>query len=220
MEEMVSFARMLAGFIISISGSFAVYLPECLGGRPNSRSRDAGDKSSVGIDQIVGCGRAEVQHQHRSAVQLEGSGRVHDPVRSDLPGILRHDLDPGADARSHNDRRDMEIFDDPAGQGMHDIRHNAGNNHILDFSIRTDAIASKDIADNDAKFIRCAVDPRGNTERPDQILPVKNSQGNIGVPTSIVSNMLIPPRHLPQDRIPCKTSPGIQTVLPVPAASL
>ena len=57
--------------------------------------------------------------------------RIDDPVRSDLFRILCDDPNAGLDPGRDDDRFDVQIFDDPACERMHNIRHNRRDDHIL-----------------------------------------------------------------------------------------
>ncbi len=71
----------------------------------DSRREDTADVFARGRDDVEVRRRPEVDHDHGSAVAFLGRNRIHDPVGSDLAGIVVLDRDPRLDARPDDEER-------------------------------------------------------------------------------------------------------------------
>ena len=161
-----------------------------LGGKIFYNSYDASDadagscdtcgKSSVLRDQVIRGGSTEIQYQHRSAVFHIGCHRIDDTVRTDTSGIFRSYLNTAFDSGPYDERLRMQVADDRTGQGMHHIRHDAGDDGSLD-NRSLNTVIFQQLCDHDPVFVRGSGcfghDPEGSC----QLFPTEDTHGHIGI---------------------------------------
>ncbi len=77
---------------------------ERIGADAQARRNGAAQVLALGRDHVEGGRRAEVHHDARAAVALEGGDGVHQPVRAQLGGVVHQHRHSGLDARLHKQR--------------------------------------------------------------------------------------------------------------------
>ena len=84
----------------------------------------------VCINKIECRSRSIIHNDRRSAIKFICSSRIHDTVSANLPWVFGYHTDAGLNACLDNDWSCMKIFNNGAGQRIHDIRHNRSNDNI------------------------------------------------------------------------------------------
>ena len=138
-------------------------LPEGIGRNPKSRGNHTSNELSIRCDDIIGCGSSKIHNNNRTAIKLITGNRIHNTVCASLFRVCRLNFNSGTDTCTHNNRLQSEIFDDCAGQRVHDRRHNGCYDHIIHI-FPAIAFIFDHIQHEHPIFVGCTVDLRSHSK--------------------------------------------------------
>ena len=131
-------------------------------------------------DNIKGRRRANVNHNQRPAVLLEGSHGIDNPVRADCPRVFVVELDTRLDTWSDHERANLEItlahLYDRHNHWRHDRRYyyvlHVGNLH---------ALIAEEVINQHAVFVAGLLSVRRDSPMLHQVFTAVGAHNNIAV---------------------------------------
>lgn len=160
---------------------FCRLLPESLGADFQPWHDDVVQELALLVNIVKGGRSPEVDDDGIAAIDVVNRRRIHDFVRTHFFREIRLDADAGPDARAHDNWFFFNILTDGVGEGVHYLRHYAGDDYVLDF-VHGHVTDSAKLHQVDAVFVAGTLRLGGYTEGPrDVAFFVNECHGDIRV---------------------------------------
>ena len=147
----------------------------------------AAQQLAVGRHRVVGRGGAEVDHDHRSAVEVDGGHRVGDPVGADLTRVVGEHRHPGLHAGLDHDRTEAEVALGHVAERGGGAGHDRRDRDAVDVVVEREAVEAQELLHHQRVLVRRPLRVGGDPPVVEQALLAAAGPGRDAVPVGLLA---------------------------------